>query len=811
MTTANDLTNAANSLLSFIRERTESLQNLETQFSALNENANVPGASAEFNQLIELRDVESSLWNNNTQYTSFVQLYNSAPESAKTDIVKSLRNTVISEADSLIVLGRNQRTTTIPNTKQAIQNAQRGIAPNDTPLVPPPPATPPPDSRTPTQPTPPNPNLPGRRQKNPLGWFSSYTYSLSLYMVNQQGYDDYLSNGRLFVPANNSAIIAQSGGTPSNRRPENVPFDYYIDNLKILQYTTGKDTGTATNISQFSFTITEPYGFSLVTKLRDISAGLVRTSTGGFNTDGAKLNNPLKNFFIIGIRFYGYDDQGNVMRPNFQYEGQPLDPNYQGRADGQAVFERYIDFVIKEFKFKVDGKATTYNIVGVSSGPMEGSGVKRGALNTNLQIQATTVREALLQLVNKLNEDQQILVDNKTIKYKNNYKILGINDDLDRATNPLPPGLDVLFNSSMVLPENKDKAATGVSTAQNTQQVNENRSVNVTPNNATNLTIINHDTPVLQIIQNIISTSTYLRDALTEVNKAQLEPKEPYDKDANQPDTKKRLRWYNVSPQVSRGKYDPNTADFAYDILYIIRPYETPVVTTPYGNDGANYPGAHKRYDYWYTGQNSEIISYEQVFNLSYFQAALDPSIDKEGFGTLGGQGTTAPGKQSGGDKTKLLSPGKESQNTYMTSLFDPSAYARVKMSILGDPDYLMQTSESTKDLNQQYRQYYGVDGFTINPNGGQVFIEIDFKEAIDYDTNKGFMDINPSIRFWDYPNELASKIKGVSYQLQNVTHLFANGKYTQTLEMFINTFGYPTQTQQVPTINPNPNPGQTT
>lgn len=790
MTTANDLTNAANSLLSFIQTRTQALERLETQFIALSqpENASASGALAEFNKLAKLRDAESDIWNRNTQYTSFIQLYNSAPESAKTEAVKALKNSVVSNADSYVVLGRNQRNVTIPATKQAIQNAVRGVAPNDTPLQPPQPTR---EPGQPGRPAPPNPNLPGRRLKNPLGWFSSYTYQLTLYMMSQQGYTDYVNQGKNFVPRNGSRIIAQSGGTPKDRRPLNMPFDYYIDNLRIEQAITGKDTQTATNTTEAAFTIIEPYGFSLITKLKLVSADLSTPSTGGHNIDGAKLTNPMKNFFVIGIRFYGYDEEGNIMSGDKVYDGSPLDPNWQGGTDGQAVFERFIDFTVSDFKFKIDGKATIYNVSGVVGGPGQAAGTKRGMINSNLQMQAKTVKEALAQLMDKLNKDQQLLVDSKKIKYKNNYAILGINDNLDRTQYPLPPGLDAIFNSSMILPENKAKNQSGTSTAQNTTQVNEKKGANSTPNIAKNLKEINRDTPVLQAIQQIISGSTYLRDAMTEVNKTQTEPNNPgQGTNVNTPDTQKRLRWYNVSPQVSEGKYDPNTADYAYDILYIIRPYETPVVNATYVSATGKYPGPHKRYEYWYTGQNSEIISYEQSFDLLYWMPGLNPAVDKDGKGTQAGQTSVVPQKASGADRTGFQDKGKEAQNTFITDLFDPKAYTDVKMTILGDPDYLMQTTESIKGLNQAYRKYYGSDNFTINPNGGQVFVEVDFNEAIDYDTDKGFLDVNDSIRFWDYPKELP--IKGVSYQLIKVTHNFQNGKFTQVLNMQINNFGYP-------------------
>jgi hypothetical protein len=128
-----------------------------------------------------------------------------------------------------------------------------------------------------------------------------------------------------------------------------------------------------------------------------------------------------------------------------------------------------------------------------------------------------------------------------------------------------------------------------------------------------------------------------------------------------------------------------------------------------------------------------------------------------------------------------------EAQNAYMTSLFDPGAYTKAKVTILGDPDYLSQ--ETPASINQVYNQFYGSDGFTINPNGGQVFVEIDFKEATDYHNSDGLLDINSSIYFWNYPAAIANKIKGVSYMVTEIEHYFKGGKFTQTLAMNINDF----------------------
>jgi hypothetical protein len=93
----------------------------------------------------------------------------------------------------------------------------------------------------------------------------------------------------------------------------------------------------------------------------------------------------------------------------------------------------------------------------------------------------------------------------------------------------------------------------------------------------------------------------------------------------------------------------------------------------------------------------------------------------------------------------KLGGAGLAAQNSYITSLFDPASQAEAKIQILGDPDFIMTDSGYSEE--QLYKKFYGADGFTINPNGGQVFVEIDFKEAVDYSSDGASLLHRPSRR----------------------------------------------------------------
>ena len=62
-------------------------------------------------------------------------------------------------------------------------------------------------------------------------------------------------------------------------------------------------------------------------------------------------------------------------------------------------------------------------------------------------------------------------------------------------------------------------------------------------------------------------------------------------------------------------------------------------------------------------------------------------------------------------------------------------------------------------------------------------------KEAIDYDEGTGVLELNDNILFWEYPENIANIVEGVSYQVVNIKSMFKSGTFTQNLECVINVF----------------------
>jgi hypothetical protein len=94
--------------------------------------------------------------------------------------------------------------------------------------------------------------------------------------------------------------------------------------------------------------------------------------------------------------------------------------------------------------------------------------------------------------------------------------------------------------------------------------------------------------------------------------------------------------WFDIKNEILQ-QYD-------FDLCW-----ENTVVSN-YVSEKTKYYGPHKRYDYWYTGQNTEIIGYEQKIDNQYFLATYTDPANTNDSDT--GDTKTAVNRQSGGDKT---------------------------------------------------------------------------------------------------------------------------------------------------------------
>jgi hypothetical protein len=389
----------------------------------------------------------------------------------------------------------------------------------------------------------------------------------------------------------------------------------------------------------------------------------------------------------------------------------------------------------------------------------------------------------------KLNRDQQLYQSNGSIEIPNEYdvKFLGDADEF-------------IKEASLISKADLDKRKwTMNSNITDTSKSNESNASTgpAVPNPNFKELKITGGTPILQAINAIVTQSDFMESKLRKVYQSLTQPDEKktqflFESKEKTIGTKVDIQWFNIGTQVEIKGWDKKQGDWAYKITYIIQIYDTPVVVSAYDLQTKPYYGPQKRYNYWFTGKNTEVLKYEQQMNNNYYVVALDASGAPSS--AQGGPNDVSikVGQPQNQDKTGRLDVGLEAQNSYLTSLYDPSAYATAKIQILGDPDFLMQSSPTS--IEQFYNQFYGTDGYSISPNGGQTFIEIDFKEPRDYDNSTGTLSINESIYFWRYPKRVQDDINsrggGVAYQVRICTSTFSKGKFIQDLECNIATFG---------------------
>jgi hypothetical protein len=240
-------------------------------------------------------------------------------------------------------------------------------------------------------------------QDNVLDQYSSYTYSLSWYLLDPKTYSNLI-----LLPNRNLTgyyLLAQSGGAPvQNAVPTQTgiaggggagtvgvgrnpyfPLDYYLDNFEYdTYYTATPGSRGASNISIIKFTVTEPNGITLLKNLYTAVTDVYNTMN--ISKPGSPVNYKAAQYCMV-IRFYGYDTEGNLVQPIAQRSGV---------TDRSAVVEKFVPFTINNITFKVASKLVEYNIEGAGVGQVYNNSTIKGSIPQNFTFNGTTVKDILV-------------------------------------------------------------------------------------------------------------------------------------------------------------------------------------------------------------------------------------------------------------------------------------------------------------------------------------------------------------------------------------------------------------------------------
>ena len=245
-------------------------------------------------------------------------------------------------------------------------------------------------------------------RSNVLDNYYSYTYSLSWYLVEPEAYNETVY--KIKNNLSNYYLLAQSGGvgtgtsgpelgigtgydpettrdTVNAQRSPYFNLDYYIDNLSIeTAYAAGINSGGPMTYKNISFTISEPNGVTLPINLyravNEVYALAVRNGKAPENG----FVNYASGMYCMVIRFYGYNDKGELI--------MPITDNV-GRTDSKAAVEKFIFYQQTSLNYSVGSKLTEYRITGASPSTQIGFSSDRGSIPFNAQFTGTTVKDVL--------------------------------------------------------------------------------------------------------------------------------------------------------------------------------------------------------------------------------------------------------------------------------------------------------------------------------------------------------------------------------------------------------------------------------
>ena len=276
-------------------------------------------------------------------------------------------------------------------------------------------------------------------------------------------------------------------------------------------------------------------------------------------------------------------------------------------------------------------------------------------------------------------------------------------------------------------------------------------------------------TPIVTVINEILKNSTYIADQAKYINDEvtnEVKPQKPLGD----------LVWYKISVQTTPIlPFDKKRNDYAYDIKYIISAYPINSMQSEYFPAG-KLRGRHKSYKYWFTGQNTQVLRYEQKFNKLYHTTFTNPKILTD---TRIENNRESPPREYQAGVASSSNQGAEGQANAVGAsaadyLYSKTDIANAQLTIVGDPAWLQQGEVATgvSSLNYNFNPFNADGG--INYDAQEIIFDVQWNPGVDYDlTGTGLA--NPNVG--GQPQAI------YTYKASRVVSKFSKGKFEQDIE----------------------------
>jgi hypothetical protein len=594
-----------------------------------------------------------------------------------------------------------------------------------------------------------------------------------------------ISSGKKTV--NGLTLLLQSGGisnTPegnhgAKRSKTFFTKDFYIDDIELKGLVSGTSVGSPHNQFSTSFTITEPNGLTFLEQLH----GIVQEHNIKNGVSKSRINYAAQNYLMV-VRFYGYDKNGK------QITGRDIGVS-ESLSDLSSISEKYIPFQFTGIQFALENAVVKYKCEAVCPQTQVPFGVANSTIPFNTELLGQSVSSVLageptttddadladenlenqidnpntdtihLSLVDTLNTEQARLVRIKSVVFPNKYVIeFEKNSGIGTAS--------VLTAGEFADKDNVPMTAKGPEALlTNKGFYDKNKK----------LFSITAGQSIVQAIDMIVRTSTFTTSQQN-INIDEVTGK--VTKKAKAPTV---FQWFKIRTQVTPLKYDDKRNDYAYEIKYVVSRYQVNNIRSPYYGP-TKFRGTHKEYNYWFTGENTEVMDFRQEYNYLYYQTfGADMGIPQ--MQTNSREITKQVYQNSSSESAQgRKNRANEGPANAASLLYSPSDQANAQLTIIGDPDWMAQSEIFySPDANGIGLGPFMNDG-SINYDASEVLFAINYNTNVDYDLKTGVADVGNK----NYGRNLGSGESGLShmslvYRANTITTNLSDGKFTQLLE----------------------------
>lgn len=633
-----------------------------------------------------------------------------------------------------------------------------------------------------------NPTVLTTGETNVLNKYRSYTYNFTLASLTSLDVNDpqrYRSSADYYV-------IAKSGGKGVNlikggNSPEDKSliksfntqspgrFDFFIDNVEIENLVAPSIEAGFSMPTSIRFDIIEPYsinGFIEAIHVSAVAAGYPTYTNASF---------------LLKVEFTGYPDNKELPDP----------------TNNIPKSSRYIPFIFTGIEVEVTERGTKYRCAGV---PYEQKGFGHpNVLRVPTGMSGSTVESILQDLMKNLNEQ----VKNEDISSKKNpknfdsYKIvfpsyvssqgwtgtLGNNIGYSKVSELLRTNSVYKFRD----PGNSDTNAGNYKAPNDTNQTVSYDWTHIDPKDPQ--VQFSEGAAIHDIISSVIRDSEYVREKLKNIKSS---IKDGF------------MDYFMIRMEVKNLPDFDHSANKPYqEFTYVVTPYKIHYTRIPdYGSlklDAKQLTTyAQRAYNYFYTGQNVDILNFKLNFNTLFFEAIPTALGNNDAVlsADSAAPSNTADLKTSGNGNNPPDANGRSSvkpvaqpivpyggagqlpnydpyaimaRNMHQALINSKASMITGEIDIIGDPFYLVTggignyvPAPSTNNPRVT------ADG-EADHNYGEVLIQIAFNNPIDIGTFEqgGLMQFDNS----------RAKFSGV-YRVIKVQNTFHDGMFKQRLDI---------------------------